>query len=329
MQKKRILTWIKPTSQQLHIANYFWAIKHLLDFQAKGEYDIVAFVANMHWLTQVHDGEAMQRDIYSVVRAYLASWLDPDKVRIFKHSDIYEHAELNWVLSCITTLGYMKRMHAFKDALNKWTSDELTMGTFNYPILMAADIILYDADYVPVGRDQKQHLEFTRDIAQKFNSTFGDTFKLPEHYIPKAFATVPGIDGRKMSKSYNNYIGLFDEEKVLLKKCKSIATDSIPIQDPKDPDKCNVYNILKLFLTETEDKDLRSKYTAWWLAYSEVKMQLFDALMQFLWPIQTKAKSITDADIDKVLQDWANKARPLAQAKMSDVYKKIGFGNHI
>jgi len=322
---KRLLTWIKPTSDQIHLWNYFWAIKPILDLQNQGEYEIIVFVADLHALTTLHNASQLKNNIINLVKALIASWLDPEKVLIFKQSDVPAHTQLNWVLACITPLGYMKRMHAYKDALAKWKADDITMGTFNYPILMAADILLYDPDIVPVGKDQKQHLEFTRDIAEKFNRLFWQTFKLPEPLIKEDVATIPWIDWKKMSKSYNNYIGIFEDEKTLLKKVKSIVTDNIPIDQPKDPDKCNVYNILKLFLTEEENQDIRQRYLQWGLAYKDVKMYLYEKLLDFLKPIQQRANDLSDEDIKNILFKWADKANQIANQKINDIYKKVWF----
>ena len=322
---KRVLTWIKPTSEQIHLWNYFWAIKPILDLQKQWKYEIIVFVADLHALTTLHDSTALKNNIINLVRAFISSWLDPEKVLIFKQSDVVAHTQLNWILSCITTLGYMKRMHAYKDALAKGKSDEITMGTFNYPILMAADILLYDPDLVPVWKDQKQHLEFTRDIAERFNRLFWETFKLPEPLIQEEVATIPGIDWRKMSKSYNNYIWLFEDEKTLLKKVKSIITNNIPIDQPKNPDECNVYNILKLFLNEEENKSIRDRYINWWLAYKDVKMYLYEKLLDFLKPIKQKAKELSDNDIKSILENWSTKAKLIADKKIEEIYEKVGL----
>lgn len=322
---KKVLTGIKPTAEQLHIWNYFWAVKPLLSFQEKWEYDMAVFVADMHALTTLHNWAAIRENIYSVIRTYLAFGLDPAKVNLYKPSDVDAHAKLNWVLSCITSLGFMKRMHVYKDYLQKWNSDELTLWTFNYPILMAADIILYDADIVPVGKDQKQHVEFARDIAIKFNNLYWDTFVIPQPYIKEDVATVPWIDWRKMSKSYNNFIGIFDSEEIILKKVKSIVTDAIPVEESKNPDNCNIYNILRLFLNEQENEEIRNKYLQWGLSFKDAKWYLYEKLIEFVSPIQYKKNQITDEYIYDVLKVWAEKANEIANAKIKIVYDKVGF----
>lgn len=322
---KKVLTGIKPTAEQLHIWNYFWAVKPLLDFQEKWEYDMAVFVADMHALTTIHNWAAIKENIYSVMRTYLACGLDPAKVMLYKPSDVDAHAKLNWVLSCITSLGFMKRMHVYKDYLQKWNSDELTLWTFNYPILMAADIILYDTDIVPVWKDQKQHVEFARDIAIKFNNLYWDTFVIPQPYIKEDVATVPWIDWRKMSKSYNNFIGIFDTEEVILKKVKSIVTDAIPVEESKNPDNCNIYNILRLFLNEKENEEIRNKYLQWGLSFKDAKWYLYEKLIEFISPIQYKKNQITDQYIFDVLKLWAEKANEIANAKIKIVYDKVWF----
>ena len=322
--KKRVLTWVKPTSDVIHLWNYFWAIKQILEWQ-KDDLDIILFVADMHATTTLHDGEILRKNIVGLVKSYLASGIDPKKTLIFKQSDVAGHVQLGWVLASITTLGYMKRMHAYKDALQKWKADEITMGTFNYPILMASDILLYDPDYVPVWKDQKQHLEFTRDIAEKFNSIYWTTFKLPEPWINKNVATIPWIDGRKMSKSYNNFISLLEEEDSLLKKVRRIPTSPIPIDDPKNPDECNVFNILKHFLNTDEERDLRKRYERGWLAYKEVKDMLYDKLRKFLAPIKQAYDSISEEEIKRLLAEGAQRANEISTKKIKDVYFKVWY----
>ncbi len=322
--KKRVLTWVKPTSDVIHLGNYFGAIKQILNWQKEG-LDIILFVADMHATTTLHSWEILRKNIIGLVKSYLASWVDPQKTLIFKQSDVPGHVQLGWVLASITTLGYMKRMHAYKDALQKWKADETTMGTFNYPILMASDILLYDPDYVPVGKDQKQHLEFTRDIAEKFNSIYGETFKLPQPWIDKNVATIPWIDGRKMSKSYNNFISLLEDEDDLLKKVRRIPTSPIPIDEPKNPDECNVFNMLKHFLAPEEEKSLRQRYEQWWLAYKEVKDMLYERLREFLAPIKKAYHSISEQEVKKILDEGAKVANEMASKKIKDVYFKVGY----
>lgn len=219
----------------------------------------------------------------------------------------------------------MERMHSYKEALDKGKKWEISVGTLCYPILMAADILLYDADMVPVGQDQKQHVEYARDMAQKFNRLYGETFTVPDVYIKRDVAIVPGIDGRKMSKSYNNYIWLLDDEKTVLKKVKQISTNAQTVEEPKDPDQCNVYKICKLFLTKEEDADLRKRYEMWGLSYQDAKEYLFAKIIAFLKPIQEKYAKISDKEIFDLLAKNAKTVNAIAEKKIAEVYKKIGF----
>jgi tryptophanyl-tRNA synthetase len=244
---KILLSGVKPTGRP-HIGNYFGAMKQFVESQASGNYECLFMIADYHALNLIQNKDEMKTLIRDLVIDYLAIGLDPQKSVLFKQSDVSAHTELTWIFDTLVTMPYLMRAHAFKDAEAK--DKEINVGTFNYPVLMAADILLYDADAVPVGQDQKQHLEYARDIAQKFNNAFGETFKLPEPLIYENVATVPGIDGRKMSKSYSNTIPLFASREEITKAVMGIVTDSggdIP---------ANVYNIHKLFKSEAELKDL-------------------------------------------------------------------------
>lgn len=216
-------------------------------------------------------------------------------------------------------------MHAYKDSVAKGKAGEISVGVFTYPILMAADILLYDTDVVPVGKDQKQHVEYARDIAEKFNKMFGETFKLPMPKIAEEVAVVPGIDGRKMSKSYNNYIGLMDDEKTVLKKVKLISTDTKGVDESKNPDESQLYQIMKLFITPEEDKKLRDDFIKGGRGYGSIKEELHQKIMDFLTPIQERYNKITDQEILAILEKSTKHANEIAQAKITDVYKKVGF----
>jgi len=324
MSLKRVLTGIKPTGEQLHLGNYFGALKPMIELANSGKYEIFMFIANMHALTEFHDAKGIRQNTFNVVKSYLACGLDPEKVHIYNQSDVPWHTNLHRVLSCVTNMWFMKRMHAYKAAVDKGRGDEISVGTFNYPILMASDIILYSPDLVPVGKDQKQHVEYARDIAGKFNHMFGETFKLPEPLINDTVATVPWTDGRKMSKSYNNYIGLFDDPKVIKKKVMRIPTAAISIESPKNPDDCNVYKIFKLFLNEQEDKLLRKRYEAGGLWFGEVKKELVEKITTFLAPIQQKYQAITDEEVLAILKKGASQVAPIAKEKIDEVYEKVG-----
>ncbi len=325
MSLKRVLTWIKPTGEQIHLGNYFGAVKPMVEFVHEGKYEVFMFIANLHALTEFHDPDGIKQNTYNLVKSYLACGLDSAKVHIYNQSDVVGHLQLFRTLACITNVGFMKRMHAYKAAVDAGKGDEISIGTFNYPVLMAADILLYDADFVPVGKDQKQHVEYARDIAEKFNNKFGETFNLPQPMINAEVATVPGTDGRKMSKSYNNYIGLFESADEIAKKIMRIPTAAIPVEEPKNPDECNVYNIYKLFLNDEQDKMLRKRYEAGGLSFKTVKEELAGIVVSYLAPIKERYEKISDAEVKKILDHGAKNVQPLAEKKIQQVYEKTGF----
>jgi len=283
------------------------------------------FLANMHGFTQIHNQQEMRENSIMALKLYLACGADAKQFKIYNPGDVPGHAQLNWVLTCITHMWFMERMHSYKEALDKWKAKEISVWVFCYPILMAADILLYDADVVPVGKDQKQHVEYARDIAQKFNKNFWETFKLPQPKINPDLWLIPWIDGRKMSKSYNNYIWLLDDEKTILKRIKQIPTDTKTVEEPKNPDECNVYNLTKLFLTPEEDQELRKKYQAGGLSYKDAKEYCFQKIMAFLTPIQQKYNKISDQEVMDLLTKNAKYVNKIAQKKIDDVYNKIWF----
>lgn len=322
----RILTWVKPTDSQIHIWNYFGAIKPMMELADKfKDAEIFLFLANMHGFTYVHDGNQIRQNSINVLKLYAACGVDMKRFVIYNPAQIPGHAQLNWVLTCLTHMWFMERMHSYKEALDKGNAKNISVGTFCYPILMAADILLYDTDIVPVGKDQKQHVEYARDIAIKFNTQFGETFKIPDVYTQEDVGLIMGIDGRKMSKSYNNYIWLLDDEKTILKRVKQIPTNTQTVEEPKDPDQCNVYKICKLFLTSEEDEILRKRYRAWGLSYKDTKEYLYEKIIWFLKPIQEKYAQITDKEIIDLVKENTKKVNELAQKKIEEVYKKVGF----
>lgn len=324
--KKRILTGLKPTGDQLHLGNLFGAIYPFVALtQEQKEADFFLFLANMHGLTVIHDPVLLRNYSLTILKLYKALGVDTERVFIYNPADIPGHAQLNWVLSCLTIMGTMERMHSYKDALAKGKAGEISVGTFCYPILMAADILLYDADLVPVGKDQKQHVEYARDIAGKFNRQFGETFRLPEPFIPAGSATIVGLDGRKMSKSYNNYIGLLDDEKTLLKKVKQISTDMKTVEEPKNPDENHVYQIIKFLLSPEEDEALRAKFLAGGYSYKEAKEYAFEKLWAYLRPLQERFYAISDEEIALLLHKNAQIVAEIAQQKIQEVYQKVGF----
>ena len=312
MSKKVLLSGVKPTGAP-HIGNYFGAMKQFVELQEDHEGYI--FIADYHALNFVQNKEEMKKNIIGVLLDYLAIGLDPKKITIFKQSDINEHTELAWIFDTLITMPYLMRAHAFKDAEAK--SKEISIGTFNYPMLMAADILLYSPDVVPVGADQKQHVEIARDTAEKFNRIFGETFKLPEPMIMKEVAVVPGIDGQKMSKSYNNHIPLFAEYEEIKKCVMNIVTDSSG-GIPK-----NVYAIHKLFRSEVELEKIYKEKEG---KYKELKEILIEDIEKFIAPLREKrkefAKDIPNAF--KILKVGNEKAKIIASKKMEEVREKIG-----
>lgn len=321
LMKKRLLSGVKPTGRP-HIGNYFGAMRQFVTLQ--DEYEAFIMIADYHALNFIHDPKEMQENIMGITLDYLACGLDPEKVYIFKQSDVQAHTELAWIFDTITTMPYLMRAHAYKDAEAK--NMEIVVGTFNYPMLMAADILLYDPKIVPVGADQKQHVEYARDTAQKFNNTFGETFVMPEPMIMKEVATVPGTDGQKMSKSYKNTIPLFGTDEEIKKAVMSIVTDSKTPDEPKDPDTCNIFALHKLFLQGEELQNLRDRYTKGGLGYKESKEMLLEEILNLVGPMR-EVRNKYASDINKVkviLENGAKKAREIAEIKMKDVRIKIG-----
>lgn len=300
-------------------------MKNHVEMQEKHETFI--FIADLHALTTVREKDKMQEMTRKIAIDYLALGLDPDKTVFFKQSDVPEHSELAWIFNCITPMGLLERAHAYKDAVAKGMKDS-TAGLFTYPVLMAADILLYRPDLVPVGKDQKQHVEIARDIADKFNNTFGDTFKLPEPQIPKDAGYVIGTDGEhKMSKSYGNVIEFFADEATLKKQVMGIKTDSTPIEDPKDPEKCAVYKLYSFFASPDEQKDLAEKYKAGGFGYGDAKKILLSKILDYFRPYREKRiELIKDLGyVNDVLKEGAKKARKEAQKVMADVKEKTGL----
>lgn len=318
---KTVLTWIKPTADQIHFWNYFWAVKPLLELQK--DYNIFFMIADLHAFIGVQEKNYIKQASIKQAKLYLSLWLDLEKVKIFRQHKVHAHTEFNWIISCLTPFGTLRRMHAFKDAVAKDKIEKINAGLFNYPTLMAADILLYNPDFVPVWQDQKQHIEYAQDIAEKFNKLYGETIKLPKELIDNKIAKVPWIDGRKMSKSYNNFIGLLDSENEILKKTKRILTDSIPLWTPKNPDECNLYNLLKLFITEQEDKNIREKYLSWNFSFKEMKELIFNKIMEFIKPVQEKYKNISDEEVIKILENNEKLANNIANENMKKIYEAI------
>ena len=310
--KKILLSGVQPSGKP-HIGNYFGAMRQFVE--AQGEYDVRIFIADYHALTSIRNGTELHQNILDVATDYLAIGLDPEKTLLYKQSDIPEHMELAWIFECLTTVPYLERAHAYKDAVAN--GREPSVGLFNYPLLMAADILLYDTDIVPVGQDQKQHVEIARDTAEKFNRVYGETFKLPEAKILSHVAIVPGIDGRKMSKSYGNTIPLFAEDTEIERLVMSIVTDS-SAGVPR-----NVYEIHKLF---RPDAELTKLYQQKEGKYKELKEALIADIKSFITTLRKRRQAIAEdrEAVLRVLKDGGERARALAFKKMGVVREKVG-----
>jgi tryptophanyl-tRNA synthetase len=324
--QKILLSGIQP-SGDLHIGNYFGAIKQFVEMQE--EYETYISIVNYHAMTTVHDGDRLKELTYNAVVDHLAAGLDPAKATIFLQSDLPEVTELAWIFETLVTTAYLERAHAYKDKVAKGI--EATAGLFNYPALMAADILIMNADVVPVGADQKQHVEYARDIAEKFNSVYGETFKLAEPIIKKEVATVPGIDGQKMSKSYNNTIPLFAEDEEIEKLVMSIPTDSKNVEESKNPEEDNVFKLHKLFAKGEELAKIREGYEKGGLSYVEYKKILIANIQKFIRPLREKRKEIfkDKEQVMEVLAMGAQKTRESALPIMAEVRKRVGLLNNI
>jgi tryptophanyl-tRNA synthetase len=321
---KRSLSGIQP-SGVLHLGNYFGAIKQFIDNQ--GKTDGFYFIVDYHALTSLSDAEALRKNTYDVVLDFLALGLDPEKSTIYIQSDIPECTELAWILSNVTPMGLLERAHSYKDKLAKGIA--ANVGLFTYPVLMAADILLYDAHIVPVGKDQKQHLEITRDIATKFNLQYGETFVVPDPQIIENLATVPGTDGQKMSKSYGNTIEMFASKKELKKQVMSIVTDSTPLEDPKDPDN-NITQLYKLFASEEKVEEMKQKFTAGGYGYGHAKKELLEAILEYFGEARAKREELAKNPeyVETILKKGREKARSIARAKVDLVKKTVGLSGN-
>ncbi len=319
--KKTLVSGVKPTGRP-HLGNYFGAMKQFVDLQ--NDYNAHIFIADFHALTSVSNGAEMRQSIIDLALDYLAIGLDPKKMVLFKQSDIPEVTELAWIFSCITTMPYLMRAHAFKDAEAK--NKEVNVGLFNYPVLMAADILLPGAEVVPVGKDQKQHVEIARDIAEKFNRIFGDTFKLPEAKILESVATVPGTDGQKMSKSYKNTIPLFASDGEIRSAVMKIPTDSAGINDSKNPDESILFQIHSLILDEKNKEELRNKFINGGVGYKDLKEGLIKDLVEFISPMRTRREALEKdiSGVSKILQEGGQKMRNIIESKMVEIRQKVG-----
>jgi len=321
--QKTILSGIQP-SGKLHLGNYFGAMRQHIRMQEEG--DAFYFLANYHSLTSVEDGKLLESFTHDVVLDYLALGLDPDKCTFFAQSDVPQTTELAWILGCLTPVSLMEKGVAYKDKVANGLNPNI--GLFTYPILQAADILIYHSDLVPVGEDQKQNIEIARDLAGKFNHTYkGEYLVVPEEYILKSVATVPGTDGRKMSKSYGNTINIFDEGKTLKKKVMSIQTDSTPLESPKDPESCNVFSLIKLFAHEKKKEEIAEKYRSGGYGYGHAKKELLGLITDKFAEERERRKDLekNPGYVKDVLQEGGQKARERAESVMEPIRSVTGL----
>jgi tryptophanyl-tRNA synthetase len=318
----RILSGIQP-SGALHIGNYFGMMRPAIALQVEGE--ALYFVADYHALTSLRNPEMLRANSRRVALDFLACGLDPERATLFRHSDVPQVTELAWILSTMAPMGLLERATSYKDKLARGVSSNV--GLFSYPILMAADILIYDSDVVPVGKDQKQHIEITRDLAGKMNETYGQIFKLPEPRIQPQTETVPGIDGQKMSKSYGNNIDIFGDEKEMRRRVMSIVTDSVAVDAPKDPTTSTIFKLFSLVASNDEIADMRERFAKGGTGYGDFKKQLFEKLWEYFAPMRKRREEILKdkSYIDDVLANGAIRANEIANQVMDRVRKAVGL----
>ena len=319
----RVLSGIQP-SGSLHIGNYFGAMRQHIQLQV--EHDCFYFIADYHALTSNPAPAEVTKRALDVTMDYLALGLDTEKTVFWRQSDVPEVTELTWLLSCVTPMGLLQRCTSYKEKVAQGISPN--HGLFAYPVLQAADILIYKSDLVPVGADQKQHIEVTRDIAIRFNNTYGEIFTVPSEHIIESVAVVPGTDGQKMSKSYGNTIEIFEPEKSLRKKVMRIVTDSTPVDKPKNPDKCNVFALLKLVASPEELAEWEKRYRDGGMGYSEAKKRLAELLIDYFKPFRQKRAEL-EGNIDyvkKVLADGAERAKAIAAETLAQARRAMGLG---
>lgn len=323
----RILTGIQSSGAngEVHLGNILGAIVPGIELSKKEGNKAFFFIADLHSLTTVKDAAVRQENVYAVAAAWLAFGFDTENNVFYRQSDVTEVCELSWYMNCFTPYPMLANAHSFKDKADQLS--DVNAGLFDYPVLMACDIILYDAEFVPVGKDQKQHLEMTRDLASSFNHKYGETFVVPEPMIDERVMVVPGTDGRKMSKSYNNYINIFLPEKQLRKVIMKIETDSTPMEDPKDPDTCNVFALYSLLAKEEEIAAMRDNYLGGNYGYGHAKQALYElVLSKYSVERQRYFELMEDkSSIDRLLEEGAEKARIVARPVLNRVREKLGF----
>ncbi len=320
----RVLTGIQSTGIP-HLGNILGAIKPAIEMSNDPKNDSFLFIADMHSLTAIKDANVMKENTYAVAAAWLACGLDPNKTAFYRQSDVPEVAELTWYLNCFTPYPMLANAHSFKDKLDRLA--EVNAGVFIYPVLMAADIIMYDAHYVPVGKDQQQHLEITRDIASAFNRICGETFVVPEALINEGVMIIPGTDGQKMSKSYNNTINIFLPDKELRKNVMRIVTDAKTVEEPKDPNTCNVFKLYSLLADKDKIEEMRQNYLKGGMGYGTAKEALYVLILE---KYKKERELYTHymnnkAELDKQLKIGEDKARIVAKATLSRVREKLGY----
>ena len=320
----KILTGIQSTGTP-HLGNLLGAIIPAIELSNKPENESFLFIADLHSITQIKDGATLRANTYSTAAAWLACGLNVKKVVFYRQSDVPQTAELSWYLSCFFPFQRLTLAHSFKDKADRL--EDVNAGLFTYPMLMAADILLYDAEIVPVGKDQMQHLEITRDVASRFNHQMGETFVLPEGKTSEETMLIPGTDGQKMSKSRNNFINIFLDDKALLKQIKGIETDSTPLEEPKNPDTCNVFGLYKLLASPEETADLKAKYLAGNYGFGHAKQALFDLITEKFKTEREKYNYYMNhpEEVDKLLFEGAGKAGKVADGVLKRVREKLGF----
>jgi tryptophanyl-tRNA synthetase len=320
----RILSGIKPTGLP-HIGNYFGMMRPAIEWQERG--DAFYFIADYHALTTLQDAALMRKYSRGVALDFLACGLDPQKATLFRQSDIRGIGQLTWILGTLTPMPMLENAHAYKAAVERGGSEPVNLGLFAYPVLMAIDILIYQSNIVPVGRDQKQHVEMTRDLAIKFNRTYGETFTIPEPSILPGVETVIGLDGRKMSKSYDNTIELFAGEKALRKKVMGIVTDSTPVEAPKDPGNSAIVALYRLFASKDAVEDMERRFRAGGTGYGDFKKELFGAMWTYFEPMRRRRAEL-EADpgyVERVLAEGAEKANALAEKTVREVRQAVGL----
>ncbi len=319
----RILSGIQPSGIP-HIGNYFGMMQPAIRMQDEGN-EAFLFIADYHALTTSPDPKELRERVLNVAIDFLACGLDPEKTVFYRQSDLPQVCELTWILNCITTVGLLERAHSYKDKIAKGFIPN--NGLFSYPVLMAADILLYKANLVPVGKDQKQHLEITRDIAIRFNNIYGNIFVVPEEKIQESVAVIPGTDGQKMSKSYNNTIPIFGQEKAIRKTVMNVVTDCKGLEEPKDPSNCNVVALYRLFATEAQVSEMEAKYRAGNYGYGHAKQALFEILWERFAPFRKRREELAKDPgyVEQILKSGREKAVVIADKTLKEVRQAVGL----